>query len=219
MFIGATCRPCGTKKPIFGSLSKNNTCMAALCAGLSVTKAEHNWVCNKQKTCYSNNVCSTLQQVFFDNQQMERAFSFFWLFSSLSNKIIPYLTCAALPLTLNNLQTNYIIVNKIGMLWEMTGISITCNYPAPLLLNKIGMLWEMTGISITCNYPLHCYSARYCVALPSFVLMLLCYDICHRGNTTGKSLQPSLWNSPGGSLVILGIVLLICLVLAPCSRV
>jgi len=39
-FIGATCRPCGAKKrgekPIFGPLSKNNTGMAALCAGLSV---------------------------------------------------------------------------------------------------------------------------------------------------------------------------------------
>jgi len=35
-FIGATCRFCGAKKPIFGPLGKNNTGMAALSAGLSV---------------------------------------------------------------------------------------------------------------------------------------------------------------------------------------
>jgi len=32
------CRPCGAKKAIFGSLSKNNTGMAALRAGLPVKR-------------------------------------------------------------------------------------------------------------------------------------------------------------------------------------
>ena len=36
-FIGAMCRPRRGEKPIFGLLSKNNTSMAALCAGLPVT--------------------------------------------------------------------------------------------------------------------------------------------------------------------------------------
>jgi len=35
-FIGATCRPCGAKKTIYGPLSKNNTGMATLRAGLPV---------------------------------------------------------------------------------------------------------------------------------------------------------------------------------------
>jgi len=35
-FVGATCRPCGAKNPFFGPLSKNNTGMAALRAGLPV---------------------------------------------------------------------------------------------------------------------------------------------------------------------------------------
>ena len=39
-FIGATCRPCGAKKTIFGPLSKNYTGMAALRAGLPVKKSK-----------------------------------------------------------------------------------------------------------------------------------------------------------------------------------
>jgi len=37
-FIGATCRPSRGEKPIFGPQSKNNTGMAALRAGLPVTR-------------------------------------------------------------------------------------------------------------------------------------------------------------------------------------
>jgi len=42
-FIGATCRPCVAKKTVFRLLSKNNTGMAALHAGLSV-KMKNNWL-------------------------------------------------------------------------------------------------------------------------------------------------------------------------------
>jgi len=35
-FIWATCCPCGAKNPFFGPLSKNNSGMAALRAGLPV---------------------------------------------------------------------------------------------------------------------------------------------------------------------------------------
>jgi len=40
-FIEATCRSCGAKKLIFGPLSKNNTRMVALRAGLPVTRNQY----------------------------------------------------------------------------------------------------------------------------------------------------------------------------------
>ena len=41
-FIGATCRPCGAKKTIFGPVSKNNTGMAALRADLPTRRPAGN---------------------------------------------------------------------------------------------------------------------------------------------------------------------------------
>ena len=51
-FIGATCRRCGAKKNIFGPLSKNNTGMAELRAGLPVIKS-YNTTKGFQHTTYA----------------------------------------------------------------------------------------------------------------------------------------------------------------------